>query len=94
MFIKVALLAFVAMAVSGAEIEEEENVFVLGNDNFDDAVKDNEFVLVEFCELSPDCRVVLSRCPMVRSLQGARSRVRQGRHPAQGGGISRPSRKG
>ena len=30
------------------DIPEEEGVLVLGNDNFDQAIKDNEFVLVEF----------------------------------------------
>merc|ERR1711872_394199 len=34
--------------VAVAEIKKEEGVLVLTADNFDDAVKDNEFVLVEF----------------------------------------------
>jgi protein disulfide-isomerase A1 len=45
---KVSVVALCVLACVAAEIEEQENVFVLTNDNFDDAVKDNEFVLVEF----------------------------------------------
>jgi len=39
---------FIVGVFSKAEIETEENVLVLTKDNFDDAVKTNEFVLVEF----------------------------------------------
>ncbi|RHY25784.1 hypothetical protein DYB32_008102 [Aphanomyces invadans] len=43
-----ALLVLGLAAVSGATIEEEENVLVLTDDNFDEAVTSNEFLLVEF----------------------------------------------
>jgi len=36
------------VCLAAAEIEKEENVLVLTEDNFDEAIKDNEFVLVEF----------------------------------------------
>ena len=42
-------IVLLAAACALAEITEEEGVLVLTNDNFDGAVKDNEFVLVEFC---------------------------------------------
>ena len=47
--LSVLLLSVLALAAN-AEIATEENVLVLTNDNFQGAVDDNEFVLVEFCE--------------------------------------------
>lgn len=43
------VLAVVA-AASAAEIETDEGVLVATKDNFDSIVKDNQFVLVEFCK--------------------------------------------
>jgi len=36
------------VCLAAAEIEKEENVLVLTESNFDEAIKDNEFILVEF----------------------------------------------
>lgn len=33
-----------------AEIKEDEGVLVLTTSNFEEAIKNNEYVLVEFCE--------------------------------------------
>lgn len=51
-FLTVAcLLAAAATAVCvRAEIKLEESVLVLDDNNFDEAIEANEFVLVEFCE--------------------------------------------
>lgn len=61
------ILAFV-IGIAFAEIQEEENVLVLTTKNFDDALKDNKFILVEFCKYHIDntidkdlyCNVYLS----------------------------------
>ena len=42
------LLFLAALAL--AEIEVEEGVLVGTKDNFDQIIKDNKFVLVEFCK--------------------------------------------
>ena len=51
MKLQIALLALVVVAFA-EEIAEEEGVLVLKTSNFDQAVKDHKFILVEFCEYS------------------------------------------
>ena len=43
-------LLLVAASVCADEIKSEDGVLVLTVDNFDSAIKSNEFVLVEFCK--------------------------------------------
>jgi len=45
-----AIILIIALfgCAQSTEIPEEEGVLVLGEDNFDQAIKDNEFILVEF----------------------------------------------
>ena len=47
-FAVLASLAFVALAFADEEITKEEGVLVLTEKNFEQALKENEFVLVEF----------------------------------------------
>jgi protein disulfide-isomerase A1 len=44
----VVALLFVTAFVYAADVEEEDNVLVLTKDNFDDVLKENELLLVEF----------------------------------------------
>jgi len=44
----VVALLFVTAFVYAADVEEEDNVLVLTKDNFDNVLKENEFILVEF----------------------------------------------
>lgn len=46
------LLAIVGVAFSDDEIKTDEGVLVLTKGNYEKAIKDNEFVLVEFCKFS------------------------------------------
>jgi hypothetical protein len=48
-FYLLALLVAV-VCVKADKPEEEDNVLVLTNANFDDAIKDNKYILVEFCK--------------------------------------------
>merc|ERR1712242_503583 len=45
---KILLLASIILGAAQAEIKKDEGVLVLTNDNFDEALESNEFVLVEF----------------------------------------------
>ena len=45
-----AIILFSLLGLAYSEITEEENVLVLTTDNFDGAVENNKFILVEFCE--------------------------------------------
>ena len=48
---KLALLALLVVGVHCVEIAEEEGVLVLTEANFDQALADNQHILVEFCKL-------------------------------------------
>lgn len=52
MFTGKVLIFVLAVAINeiACEIKEEDNVLVLNKDNFDSAITDNEFILVEFCK--------------------------------------------
>lgn len=41
----------VSLVLAASEVTEEDDVLVLNKKNFDDVIKNNKFVLVEFCEL-------------------------------------------
>ena len=45
---KLLSLCLLVASVKAEEITKEEEVLVLTNDNFDEAISENEFVLVEF----------------------------------------------
>merc|ERR1739847_224933 len=45
---KILLVASIILAAAHAEIKKDEGVLVLTNDNFEEAIEGNEFVLVEF----------------------------------------------
>ena len=45
----VLLLALCGLALA-AEIETEENVLVLTSENFQQALEENQYLLVEFCK--------------------------------------------
>ena len=47
-FLALFCIATSLIVASEAKIETEDDVLVLTEDNFDDAIKDNEFILVEF----------------------------------------------
>jgi protein disulfide-isomerase A1 len=42
------LFALLAISAHAATIEEEDDVIVLTDDNFDEVINGNEFILVEF----------------------------------------------
>jgi hypothetical protein len=83
-------LGLAAIAATVVAAEEASDVHVLGKDTFADFVKENDLVLAECKSPAPSgTRLpanssVYSLRAVVRSLQGARSRVRGGCHDPQG----------
>ena len=49
-FLVIFALCVAFVAADDAQIQEEENVLVLTDKNFESALKAHEFVLVEFCK--------------------------------------------
>lgn len=56
----VILSVFGAIYCEEAEVKTEDGVLILTTDNFQSVIKENEYVLVEFCKyfLSKYCRFV------------------------------------
>ena len=55
----VSVLALFVVAFA-EEIAEEEGVLVLKTSNFEQAIKDNQYILVEFCEYSSGRQIHVS----------------------------------
>ena len=59
------VLSALLVASLNASIEEEEHVLVLTTSNFDEAVKANKYLLVEFCKL----KTFLLNKPFIKTTQ-------------------------
>lgn len=59
------LLAVTCLSYAIANIDFDEGVLVINKDNFESAIQDNEFILIEFCEYYS---FSLSRLPSFRAL--------------------------
>lgn len=60
MLLKFLSFVLLSSLVIAGDIKEEEGVLVLTVDNFDQAVKDNEHILVEFCKYLFWCPLPIS----------------------------------
>ena len=46
------------MLLRAVEVEEDEGVLVVKNENYQQVITENEFVLIEFCKFAPLVRNV------------------------------------
>lgn len=56
---RMALFLIALVGLGFAEIEEEDNVLVLTNDNFQQAIDTYPYILVEFCKLIRRVKYIL-----------------------------------
>lgn len=49
-YLSLLFFVFGILSSKAQTIESEENVLVLTDDNFDHAISNNKFILVEFCK--------------------------------------------
>lgn len=65
-FLALIFLQLFVVVLSESNIKTEDEVLVLTKGNFKDAIKDNEFILVEFCKYFVEFKAIFFRTKQKR----------------------------